>query len=856
MNESINLNLIQIIVTIFTTVIATVLSSIVVKLLFKKQRNKNIEKAIVNIYSGDIKIGIKQLIKIEQKTSKNKEPSNYAKIKTAKGIGYRKLSTIEDPQTNLSLSINEFNEVIEIVDKKETPEEFAELNTLLGDSHKDLSSISKDLKEKKYNLDHAISAYIQSLNITKGNHRTDVLKLAETQEKLGVSYYNLSVITKSEDDLLNAINNFQEALAVREHRKQNNEFASIQNNLGVAYGLMAILKKDLNYCNEALHSLLDALEIRKDGLSAEELSATINNIGVIYYRMYSMNSDVKNLTESRRYLEDALGIRKEHNLNIEAAITANNLGGVYKDFSNNNEHGSEGLNDLKKAIEHYEWAYNIFSSENTSSWSVLPDTENLIINIANLLLDLSEKIFSNNNEREDYVVKSIKYLNTITEKQENLEHTSKFIKAKVGLGRAHIELYKISENNKEKHDLQIPINILKNVIKNIDPIESNFLYATANFFLGHCYLLILLRKNKKDLNKSADKVIYKLAESAYNVLYKALNAINENEYYDLYNEINNSIKKLKLSLHFENKLNDINDYSQFRKIISYSDSFFRFFKSKILKENHSINSKIGIFEIENCIEKPDFSIYEFWRDISKSHYRYLFRSLYRDEFGDLSISLSGYINIICSSIEYSNSFLPLELKINMLEIINNLKSISKIIKPNSEKKNSLIESNYLISYSIYRIYRAMALQDTINLEYIDNAIEYCVQAKSVLSSRKKIAITSLRLAELFYFKYCATNDLNYLKDAIKIMETIRFSLKGDIDFYYGESACYFRLYNLTHKKGDKLKALNSFEMATEIYSKQGYKHKKIYNWFSINLLRDNIRLLKKEQDLNQENDIG
>lgn len=184
----------------------------------------------------------------------------------------------------------------------------------------------------------ALEYYFKALSISEIISDTDYRLTANTNNNIGLAYYNL-------EDYSNALQYFLKALVFfeKESEKELPSIAMVFNNIGGVY--FSQKKYDL-----AIEYFLKAIDIQEKtlGVVHPETATSYNNIGMVYK---SQGDDTKALS----YYLKALAIREKvfKTNHPETATTYNNIGEVYDnqgDYNRALEFYFKALNTYEKAL--------------------------------------------------------------------------------------------------------------------------------------------------------------------------------------------------------------------------------------------------------------------------------------------------------------------------------------------------------------------------------------------------------------------------------------------------------------------------------------------------------------------------
>ena len=232
-----------------------------------------------------------------------------------------------------------------------------EINLYLGDSYESLSKI----ENPKDNLLKAIDHFNNALEIYKVE--TYPANYAGAQNSLGTTYAYLSKIEDPKDNLLKAIDHFNNALEIYKIETYPDDYAMTHNSLGTAYADLSEIEDPKDNLLKAIDHFNNALEIYKIETYPANYAGTQYNLGIAYDQLSKIEDPKDNLLKAIDHFNNALEIYKVETYPANYAGTQNNLGITYVDLSKI----EDPKDNLLKAIDHFNNALQIHTKDSYPS---------------------------------------------------------------------------------------------------------------------------------------------------------------------------------------------------------------------------------------------------------------------------------------------------------------------------------------------------------------------------------------------------------------------------------------------------------------------------------------------------------
>jgi class 3 adenylate cyclase/uncharacterized protein HemY len=165
------------------------------------------------------------------------------------------------------------------------------------------------LNEGKY--EPALEIYLKFIESKKDSRQEDNKAVADLAGKIGLCYYQLDRYTE-------AIEWFQEALAVQRENGDLESVANTLNNIGLNYKMRG------NY-DKAIEFYEQTIRIDEELGKGNEIAKTLNNIGMVYRNWGKYDKAIE-------YFERSLRLRATLNDQAGVSKSLNNLGLVYSEW--------------------------------------------------------------------------------------------------------------------------------------------------------------------------------------------------------------------------------------------------------------------------------------------------------------------------------------------------------------------------------------------------------------------------------------------------------------------------------------------------------------------------------------------
>ena len=221
------------------------------------------------------------------------------------------------------------------------------------------------------------SAYDQAME----NYRKSLEIFEEIGEKEGIAkaYNDMGIIYKNQGSYDKAVEYYLKSIRIKEELGDRRAMASTYNNIAVIHATQYSDDKAIEY-------FLKSLEIKEEFGGKRGMASSYNNIAIIYTRQDAYEKAIE-------YFLKALAINEETGNKLGASICLANIGNVHTD---------QGFYD--KAIDSYLKALTIKEELEEKNGMAI-----LYRNIADLNIELSDSIASNEKQRLDYLNKAVNY---------------------------------------------------------------------------------------------------------------------------------------------------------------------------------------------------------------------------------------------------------------------------------------------------------------------------------------------------------------------------------------------------------------------------------------------------------------
>ena len=256
----------------------------------------------------------------------------------------------------------------------QNPTEIDSLKQLILHAKQDSSHIrllwNLGSKYRRKMPDTALLYYLQALNISTELTRKE--DMATSYQRIGLTLTNKSAYDQ-------AMENYRKSLEIFEEIGEKEGIAKAYNDMGIIY-------KNQGSYDKAVEYYLKSIRIKEELGDRRGMASSYNNIAIIYTRQDAYEKAIE-------YFLKALAINEETGNKLGASICLANIGNVHTD---------QGFYD--KAIDSYLKALTIKEELEEKNGMAI-----LYRNIADLNIELSDSIASNEKQRLDYLNKAVNY---------------------------------------------------------------------------------------------------------------------------------------------------------------------------------------------------------------------------------------------------------------------------------------------------------------------------------------------------------------------------------------------------------------------------------------------------------------
>ncbi|MGH7901400.1 MAG: tetratricopeptide repeat protein, partial [Thermodesulfobacteriota bacterium] len=331
----------------------------------KKQANKiqNSIKEANNLHESDnYELSLEKYDKTLEIIDKKDFPELYGIVQRGKGNCYLSLAQINKNEQLLILAMNYFDYALMVFDEKKQilnkglisheykyPLQFAITKTNLAVAYAGLSTI----RNKKENLEKAISACKDSLKIYKLNEMPDKYPLAINN--LGTYHSRLAEIVDREKNMTKAITCFEEALKFYNENNYPDKHSSILLNIATSHILLSKVSNKLENILVAIDNYQRALKIIDIEKDKSKLYANgQDGLANAYVELANLQDREENIRKAISAHNEAFKFIPDHELE-EIARVKDNMGLAYQSLAKS----KDGKENLKEAIKLYKESLKI-----------------------------------------------------------------------------------------------------------------------------------------------------------------------------------------------------------------------------------------------------------------------------------------------------------------------------------------------------------------------------------------------------------------------------------------------------------------------------------------------------------------
>jgi len=203
----------------------------------------------------------------------------------------------------------------------------------------------------------AIGIYEEILeSVSKEAHP---IKYADTMDKMGDSYWELSKYIEKRESCKRAIVAYVEVLIVRSFKDYPEEYATVQNDLGIAFGTLADVEDRAENCWKAIEAFEEALRVYAFDDFPVQYATTQNNLGIAFSTLADVEDKEENCRKAIEAFEEALRVYAFDDFPMDYATTQNNLGNAYGTLAE----VEDKAENCRRAIEAYREALRVYTEE-------------------------------------------------------------------------------------------------------------------------------------------------------------------------------------------------------------------------------------------------------------------------------------------------------------------------------------------------------------------------------------------------------------------------------------------------------------------------------------------------------------
>lgn len=334
---------------------------------------------------------------------------------------------------------------------------------------------------------------------------------------LGMSYWSLSRVEKTNENALKAIGYYNDILNNTEINLRPEDYAMIKSRTGSAFTVLADTENRIENCKTAIECFKAALKIYSLKDYPAEYALTTSNLGGVYLVLSNGENSAKHLITAAQCFEESLKIRTLSGDSKGYAYTKNNLGNTFARLSQL----EEPEKNLFHALEAYTEAMKIYEKKNYSLLYGI--AVNNIGNVYCLMAHVKDKK-QNAMKAKEWYEKALE-VRTIENAPVQFSNTM------FNLGDAYMILYEAEENTEYLYKAMECFNEALNL-----DLSNIFLFRVGEIYagLGKSYMLLALKEESQaNLNKGLE--LYE----------KALKIFSGQDIPEMYNKVMEEYKELK-----------------------------------------------------------------------------------------------------------------------------------------------------------------------------------------------------------------------------------------------------------------------------------------------------------------------
>ena len=246
----------------------------------------------------------------------------YADIQRKIGKVYSELYGIEKKDENIAKAIEFFKNALRIYSIENHPKKYADVQRGIGKMFLLACIEEKNLKD--------IMCYSHHMVKSKLRRRSTPVKKGKEEKILEKKEHEMRDEERvKEENLINAINAYKEALKVYNLEENPMEYAEIQTTMGISYRTLSTFFDKEENLNHSIRAFKEALKVYNLEENPMEYAATQNNLGISYRNLAMVVDMFANFEKAMEAYEEALKVYTLKDYPQEYAMLQNNIGNIY-----------------------------------------------------------------------------------------------------------------------------------------------------------------------------------------------------------------------------------------------------------------------------------------------------------------------------------------------------------------------------------------------------------------------------------------------------------------------------------------------------------------------------------------------
>ena len=385
----------------------------------------------------------------------------------------------------------------ESIDKEESPSEKAKLYVTLGNTYLLLS----ERENQKDNLLSALVSFDDAANLMRD---PEILEIVENMK--GFVFFKLAFIEDRNENLRKSIKHYKDSLKFRVKDKNPYKYASTKYNLGNA--LLSLRDgNDRENIMQAIEEFQEAYEIRKEQPNSVEFGVITNAMGLSYLMLSEIAGDAKEsaafLVKAVSYFDTASRIFTLDKHPVDYAMIHNNIGVCFTKLA---MLGVEKEKNLSEGIKHYKDTLNVYTRED-----FLEDYGTTLYNMGVAYHNLSKVVPMPG--KSEYLKEAEKYLRESADTFDSDIYIDAFARGKYNLGVVYKDLAALYKNN---DFLNKELFAFTDALKGFSESKQPFAFATTHFYIAQVLYATKGAEEAlvhyKEARRVAEKFDKKLAE--------------------------------------------------------------------------------------------------------------------------------------------------------------------------------------------------------------------------------------------------------------------------------------------------------------------------------------------------------